>query len=141
MSRESKGHPTQRVEPTCGGEAGAVDTSLSQLQPKSRERTPLTLRLSGSTHDWLSVIDLTVTPWREAAACLEVTDEVSFFPDAENLAAIARAKAVCASCPVAWECLTWAITTNQSEGVWGGHTPRERRAIRRRWIEEVEWAS
>jgi WhiB family redox-sensing transcriptional regulator len=57
------------------------------------------------------------------------------------VSAIARAKAVCATCPVASECLTWAIETNQTEGVWGGHTSKERRSIRRRWIEEIEQAS
>ncbi len=88
-----------------------------------------------------TVIDLTVTPWREAAACLEVTNQVSFFPDKEDLLGIAKAKAVCATCPVADECLTWAIESNQTEGVWGGHTPKERRALRRRWMEEVRKAS
>lgn len=87
------------------------------------------------------MIDLTVTPWREAAACVDVSDEVSFFPDKEDLGAILRAKAVCASCPVADECLTWAIETNQTEGIWGGHTPKERRKLRRRWLEEVKKAS
>jgi len=85
--------------------------------------------------------DVRFSTWREDAACLDIVDEVSFFPDAEDLSAIARAKAVCATCPVASECLTWAIETNQSEGVWGGHTPKERRSIRRRWIEEIEQAS
>lgn len=88
-----------------------------------------------------TVIDLTVTPWREAAACLDVTNQVSFFPDREDLRGIAKAKAVCATCPVADVCLTWAIETNQSEGVWGGHTPKERRALRRRWIDEIRKAS
>ena len=88
-----------------------------------------------------TVIDLTVTPWREAAACLEVTNQVSFFPDKEDLHGIAKAKAVCATCPVADECLTWAIESNQTEGVWGGHTPKERRALRRRWVEEIRKAS
>ena len=87
------------------------------------------------------MIDLTVTPWREAAACLAVTDEVSFFPSKEDLVGIARSKAVCSTCPVADECLTWAIESNQSEGIWGGHTPKERRAIRRRWLEEIKKAS
>lgn len=85
--------------------------------------------------------DVRFSTWREDAACLGVVEEVSFFPDPEDLSAIARAKAVCATCPVASECLTWAIETNQSEGVWGGHTPKERRSIRRRWIEEIEQAS
>lgn len=87
------------------------------------------------------MIDLTVTPWREAAACLEVENQVSFFPDKEDVGAIAKAKAVCATCPVASECLTWAIETNQGEGIWGGHTPRERRVLRRRWVEEIRRAS
>lgn len=87
------------------------------------------------------MIDLEVTPWREAAACVNVTYEVSFFPDPDDLAGISQAKAVCAGCPVAAECLTWAIETNQPEGIWGGHTPKERRGIRRRWLEEVKKAS
>ncbi len=86
-------------------------------------------------------IDLTVTPWREAAACLNVGDEVSFFPDPDDVVGTARAKAVCATCPVADECLSWAIETNQSEGIWGGHTARERRGLRRRWLEEFDRAS
>jgi WhiB family redox-sensing transcriptional regulator len=87
------------------------------------------------------VIDLTVTPWREAAACLEVQDEVSFFPDKEDLGGIVKAKAVCATCPVADVCLSWAIETNQSEGIWGGHTAKERRKLRRTWLEEIKKAS
>lgn len=88
-----------------------------------------------------TLIDLTVTPWREAAACLEVDVDVTFFPDREDVEAIAKAKAVCATCPVADECLTWAIESNQPEGIWGGHTPKERRALRRRWLEEIKRAS
>lgn len=89
----------------------------------------------------LDVIDLTVTPWREAAACLEVQNEVSFFPDKEDLGSIFKAKAICATCPVADECLSWALETNQSEGIWGGHSAKERRKLRRRWLEEVRRAS
>lgn len=88
-----------------------------------------------------TLIDLTVTPWREAAACLEVSEDVTFFPDREDLAAIAKAKAICSTCPVADECLTWAIESNQTEGIWGGHTPKERRTLRRRWLEEIQKAS
>jgi WhiB family redox-sensing transcriptional regulator len=87
------------------------------------------------------VIDLSVTTWREAAACLDVVDEVSFFPDKEDLGGIVKAKAVCATCPVADACLSWAIETNQAEGIWGGHTPKERRQIRRIWLEEIKKAS
>lgn len=91
--------------------------------------------------EWPSVIDLTVTPWREAAACLDTPVDVSFFPDKQDLGAIVKAKAICATCPVADECLTWAIETNQGDGIWGGHTPKERRKLRRLWLEEVRRAS
>ncbi len=87
------------------------------------------------------MIDLTVTPWREAAACLEADEQVNFFPDKDDLAAVFKAKAVCAACPVSDQCLTWAIESNQAEGIWGGHTARERRSLRRRWLEEVRRAS
>ena len=87
------------------------------------------------------MLDLKYSPWREAAACISVSEDVSFFPDPEDVGAISKAKAVCATCPVSAECLTWAVETNQSEGVWGGHTARERRAIRRRWLEEIKKAS
>lgn len=89
----------------------------------------------------LQVIDLTVTPWREAASCLEVSGEVTFFPGKEDLGAIVKAKAVCSTCPVSDVCLTWAIETNQPDGIWGGHTSKERRRMRRLWLEEVRKAS
>lgn len=84
--------------------------------------------------------DLYIDSWREAAACVDAAG-VSFFPDPASVGAIAAAKAVCAGCPVAGECLTWAIETNQTDGIWGGHTPAERRTIRRRWLEEIRRAS
>ena len=87
------------------------------------------------------MIDLEVTPWREAAACLDAGVDVTFFPDKEDLGAIVKAKAICSTCPVADVCLSWAIETNQSEGIWGGHTPKERRKLRRRWLEETQKAS
>lgn len=80
--------------------------------------------------------------WREGAACLRLEQgEVDFFPDPEDVAAIATAKAVCATCPVAEECLAYAIETNQSEGIWGGLLPKERARLRRRWLEEIRRAS
>jgi WhiB family redox-sensing transcriptional regulator len=77
--------------------------------------------------------------WREAAACAE--SPVDFFPTAEDVKGISEAKAVCATCPVADECLTFALETRQAEGIWGGHTPKERQKIRRKWAEQVRRAS
>lgn len=81
--------------------------------------------------------------WRSQAACMAVIEpERVFFPIAEepDIEDVAEAKAVCATCPVACECLVYAIQTNQGHGIWGGLTPpereelvlRERRALPRR---------
>lgn len=40
-------------------------------------------------------------------------------------------KRVCDGCPVRVECLDYALTANEREGVWGGLTPRERAKVRR----------
>ncbi len=86
--------------------------------------------------------DMDHPSWRELAACLRLEEgEVDFFPDPEDVGAIAVAKAVCATCPVAEECLAYAIETNQSEGIWGGLTPKERARLRRRWLEQIRRAS
>lgn len=65
-----------------------------------------------------------------------------FFPIGEepDIEEVAEAKAVCARCPVACECLVYAIETSQGHGIWGGLTPperdelvlRKRRALSRR---------
>ncbi|MFC7590076.1 WhiB family transcriptional regulator [Nonomuraea antimicrobica] len=42
----------------------------------------------------------------------------------------ARAKAVCATCQVMEECRAYALRAGESEGIWGGLTPEERRRTR-----------
>ncbi len=79
------------------------------------------------------------TTWRDLAACLGFDSSV-FFPDEADAAAAARAKEVCDSCPVAEHCLEWALETNQTEGIWGGFTPYERRSIRRRRMRRLREA-
>jgi WhiB family redox-sensing transcriptional regulator len=77
-------------------------------------------------------------PWREGAACADVAD-VDFFSD--DAASVLRAKAICASCPVLDDCLSFAIETNQSDGVWGATTPAERVKLRRIWLRDLRQAS
>lgn len=36
------------------------------------------------------------------------------------------AKVICQHCPIVEECFTYAITTNQQHGIWGGTEPHER---------------
>lgn len=69
--------------------------------------------------------------WHAAAACREAPAEVTWFPEMGGDARAARA--VCAGCPVASECLAWALDQgNDLPGVWAGLTGRERTRMRRR---------
>lgn len=71
--------------------------------------------------------------WRRAAACRREDPEAFFPVGSTGVAAeqIERAKAVCAACPVQSPCLTFALTSNQEFGVWGGCDEDERRLLRR----------
>ena len=64
--------------------------------------------------------------WKAQGACRWVDPEL-FFPisdvDAEP------AKRVCAGCDVRQRCLDHALDTREGEGIWGGLTPGERRAM------------
>lgn len=74
--------------------------------------------------------------WRERAACLRVDPEL-FFPIGNSgpaLVQIDEAKAVCGRCSVMEQCLNWALRAGQVDGIWGGTTESERRALRRRQV-------
>jgi WhiB family redox-sensing transcriptional regulator len=71
--------------------------------------------------------------WRHRAVCRGEDPEL-FFPvgtAGSALLQVAEAKDVCRRCPVAAECLAWALEAGVI-GVWGGTTEDERRALKRR---------
>lgn len=71
--------------------------------------------------------------WRADALCRD-TDPELFFPvgtTGQALVQIDRAKHVCGQCPVKFDCLEFALDTNQDSGIWGGLSEEERRSIRR----------
>ncbi len=77
---------------------------------------------------------MTSTDWRHNAACRDEDPEL-FFPVGTTGPAIlqtAMAKAVCYRCPVSGDCLTLALTMGLNEGVYGGRSEDERRALKRR---------
>ncbi|MCT9078308.1 WhiB family transcriptional regulator [Streptomyces fulvoviolaceus] len=79
--------------------------------------------------------------WRERAACLRVDDPDLFFPigiSGLTLAQVEKAKAVCDRCPVMEQCLNWALYVGHVEGIWGGTTESERRAMKRRVARQAE---
>jgi WhiB family redox-sensing transcriptional regulator len=58
--------------------------------------------------------------WRDQAACrdLVTADYDPFFADTTD--GQLKAIAICATCPVRDDCLTFAVRTGQQYGVWGG---------------------
>lgn len=77
--------------------------------------------------------------WRDFAACYGKNTDI-FFPTGEAGRGggisdhdIAKAKAICARCPVGDSCLQYALTKPERDGIWGGMTAEERREERRRW--------
>jgi WhiB family redox-sensing transcriptional regulator len=69
--------------------------------------------------------DLPETAWASDGLCAEMPAEIF---DAGG-SHVQTAKAACAHCTVARQCLRWAITTEIEDEVWGGRTPAERRRI------------
>lgn len=67
--------------------------------------------------------------WATRGAC-RASDPELFFPLAPSAEQEARAKAVCADCPVLAECRAYALREAEPEGIWGGLTVQERRGLR-----------
>ncbi|MFE5026230.1 WhiB family transcriptional regulator [Streptomyces sp. NPDC056656] len=71
-------------------------------------------------------------PGLSAPSCQDA-DPALFFP-AHGLqlrdSQVEAAKRLCAACPVREECLVIAVRSDESDGIWGGTTPAERRRIR-----------
>lgn len=65
--------------------------------------------------------------WREYAACHNCDPSI-WFPATDSYA---RARPICASCPVKAECLDYALRNRIEHGMWGGATERERRHMLR----------
>ncbi len=66
--------------------------------------------------------------WQNQALCRDM-DTNMFFPDRGSSGK--KALKVCKKCPVQFECLEWALETEQRHGIWGGKTATERKNIRR----------
>jgi hypothetical protein len=72
--------------------------------------------------------------WRMRGACQSVDPE-TFFPAPSEPAD--AAVALCRTCDVQGSCLAWALEVGDCHGVWGGTTPRERRAMLVAWRGQV----
>lgn len=67
-----------------------------------------------------------VSDWRDDAACLGDPEPGDWFANPAEGDRLERAVAVCLECPVAMDCLEFALAVDERWGVWGGFTARER---------------
>jgi WhiB family redox-sensing transcriptional regulator len=68
------------------------------------------------------------TNWMKKGSCKSLPPE-TFFPS-DGLG-VEAAQAICAKCPVAAQCLEYALFQRIEHGVWGGQSERGRRRILR----------
>jgi WhiB family redox-sensing transcriptional regulator len=78
-------------------------------------------------------LDLVLTgrdqDWRAAGLCAKSDPDLFF---AVGAVEHKLAKRICRSCPVAEQCLSYAMDSPVDHGIWGGLTERERRRWRRK---------
>jgi WhiB family transcriptional regulator, redox-sensing transcriptional regulator len=71
--------------------------------------------------------------WQLRGSCRGEDSALFFHPEGERGSSResrdAAAKQVCAGCPVAMECLKYALATREPYGVWGGLSESERAEI------------
>ncbi len=87
-------------------------------------------------------ISLSELAWRVEAACLHHPPEW-WFPADEVVPGVEEkhsdgnhamhAKAICANCPVAVPCGTWAVINGEKFGIWGGIGGSKLKWLRRLW--------
>lgn len=64
--------------------------------------------------------------WIDNVVCTPADEHIMF---SELRSKVARAKAICDSCPSKSKCLDFALTENIEFGIFGGTTPDERKAL------------
>jgi WhiB family transcriptional regulator, redox-sensing transcriptional regulator len=81
---------------------------------------------------WLPSLPAPQT-WQEEASCRDLDPEMFFIEahTAETRQDKAAAIAVCNACPVAAECLAYALEHDERYGIWGGTSAADRRMMKR----------
>jgi WhiB family redox-sensing transcriptional regulator len=121
--------PARRHCPRCG-------TDWTQLVDRAERQTHRTATCDDcratpappTREPTVPILRLPDGAWVDQAVCAS-TDPEAFYPEVG--ASAAPAKRVCAHCPVTADCLAWALNTREPHGIWGGHTPTERRQLLR----------
>jgi WhiB family redox-sensing transcriptional regulator len=99
-----------------------MSRSSGSTRVSERPESPITARLPGPS--------LVRWGWQQRAACRGMDEAWFFPPDRERAKArsarVARAKAICATCPVMAACRAHALEVGEPFGVWGGLCEEER---------------
>lgn len=106
---------------TCNRDRKRLDRAKSRAEakaPKTRV-APVPVILTRRLPDGAD--------WRSYGLCGQ-TDPEAFTP--EKGGSNKSAKAICSRCEVREVCLQYALAHNETDGVWGGLSPRERRKLR-----------
>jgi WhiB family redox-sensing transcriptional regulator len=75
------------------------------------------------------ILSQRIPEWMSSASCAKKPGDLWY---ADQPRFQADAKEICSRCPVLAACLRWAIDTDERDGIWGGHTPKERANLLRR---------
>lgn len=74
--------------------------------------------------------------WQQDGLCRTQGQDLFFYDDMERGPEkdmkIEAAVAICNQCPVAKQCLDFAMSTDQNYGVWGGQTEEARAKLKKR---------
>lgn len=110
----------------------------SERHPDSPGRPPLPVSASGPRYDSLGRrlvprgVERVLEPlgsWAQHALCQEVDGDL-WFPD--NGANGNDAKTICQQCEVRTQCLEYALTNSEHEGIWGGLSAHQRAQLKRK---------
>lgn len=114
------------VASLCAGAGAPVESRNSETRsgPPSSGlgREPALVEIAAWVTAGVVTQDMTPGAWHARGACGAAAEVFG----GRNPA---KAKAVCADCPVKQMCLAYAVVADEREGVWGEHTAAERRRI------------
>jgi hypothetical protein len=84
-----------------------------------------------TNHPFAALATVITADWRMDALCPQVSiEEFHAGHGRGSVEQINFAKKVCGLCPVKAECLEFALTNDEREGIWGGLSPRVRDQLR-----------
>jgi WhiB family redox-sensing transcriptional regulator len=112
---------TARIEQNKESDMTTFDIAVDSPEPPGRAPLePDSPCPSGRDPDTVSVEDESLAARTPVARCADGNGTLAALFFSDHVADIARAKAMCALCPLSAECLSGALEREEPWGVWGG---------------------